>query len=234
MKIAVRKAGVTKLTIPASVSNGFPHFRGKYLVSKEACAADGVDPQTLVTKAPTEKTGKYYLRMGLNPDGNEVVDLNVEDAERREKFSRELAQKWAGVPKTGNNKYQGTCERCGELLPPGYGHLQFCAMDTGCPTHMDKDGYHLTCTDKSRCDAGVEDRRRVEREHAISNFELYLSARSWGDYQPVEWKGDIRRPAEEIARECRELLDRSYDVDTPLTDAEILAKISAAKAKVIS
>lgn len=61
---------------------------------------------------------------------------------------------------------------------------------------------------------------------------IYLSSRGWGDYSPVEWIGNITRPATEIFAECKHLLETGYDVDRPdLPDEKILADIYAEKNK---
>jgi hypothetical protein len=60
---------------------------------------------------------------------------------------------------------------------------------------------------------------------------IHLSTRGWGDYSSVEWHGDITRPDAEILAECRNALTTADDVDLAhQTDAEILAKITGAKA----
>lgn len=69
-----------------------------------------------------------------------------------------------------------------------------------------------------------EERRREER-----TVEIVLSTRGWGDYGVVKWKGDITRPAEEIAKECRRSLDNATDLDRNLTDAEIANEIKKAR-----
>jgi len=61
---------------------------------------------------------------------------------------------------------------------------------------------------------------------------IYLSSRGWGDFSPVEWRGDITRPDAEILAECREWLAKSHDVDQPFqSDDEIMGKISRAREK---
>lgn len=51
----------------------------------------------------------------------------------------------------GTNRKPGQCERCGELLQPGEGRLQYCEYDTGCLKHHDSSGYHLYCLDGVGC-----------------------------------------------------------------------------------
>ena len=89
LKIYKRDGGI--LTIPNySVVGGFPTVQGKWFVSKTACEADGADPRALTTKRPTDSTGKYYLKMGVNPDGNRLVDYDEDERERERK--REQAE----------------------------------------------------------------------------------------------------------------------------------------------
>ena len=61
---------------------------------------------------------------------------------------------------------------------------------------------------------------------------IHLSSRGWGDYSPVEWVGDVRRPDTEIIAECRTRLDNSYDIDARPTDAEIAEKIASARGEI--
>lgn len=87
------------MTIPYTLLNGFPHFQGKFLTSKVECQKDGVDPKSLVGTPPTESTSKYYLRMGMNPDGNEVIDDNDLSARRTaEASARDTARRDALTP----------------------------------------------------------------------------------------------------------------------------------------
>ena len=59
---------------------------------------------------------------------------------------------------------------------------------------------------------------------------IYLSARGWGDYSPVEWTGDLDRPEAEIVAECQVLLARAVDVDEPTqSDEQIGVKILLAR-----
>ena len=62
--------------------------------------------------------------------------------------------------------------------------------------------------------------------------KIYLSSRGWGDYSPVEWAGDLSKSDAEIIAECRAMLDRANDVDTPLSNEQIAAKVAEARAKV--
>jgi hypothetical protein len=87
----VIKDGVQKVSIPYRLTNGFPNFQGKYLVSKTITSEDGVDPKDLVKKAPTPASAKYYLRLGMNPDGNELID--DEDLQIRKNQVRDCAEK---------------------------------------------------------------------------------------------------------------------------------------------
>ena len=48
----------------------------------------------------------------------------------------------------------------------------------------------------------IRDRMEAEREAEMRRGRIYLSSRGWGDYSPVEWVGDITRPAAEIEAEC--------------------------------
>lgn len=78
---------------------------------------------------------------------------------------------------------------------------------------------------RARWDA---ERAAEERAEAVK-ARIYLSSRGWGDFAAVEWVGDITRPAAEIEAECARLLASAHDVDTPLSAAEIAAKVAAAK-----
>lgn len=74
----------------------------------------------------------------------------------------------------------------------------------------------------------VEAARALE-EKERRTVTIYLVTRGWGDYGFVEWTGDITRPAEEIAKECREKLDQCEDKDRNLKDAEIMVEIAKRK-----
>ena len=59
---------------------------------------------------------------------------------------------------------------------------------------------------------------------------IYLSSRGWGDFSPVEWRGDITRAENEILAECKSLLKKGYDVDHPnQADGDLLQKIRVVK-----
>lgn len=74
----------------------------------------------------------------------------------------------------------------------------------------------------------AEENRKAEIERRT--VTIYLSSRGWGDYSPLEWRGDIMRPDNEILAECRDLLTNGYDVDfAKQTDDEILKKIAQAR-----
>lgn len=62
--------------------------------------------------------------------------------------------------------------------------------------------------------------------------KIYLSSRGWGDFSPVEWRGDIAADNMSILAECKKLLSDGRDVDEPnQSDEEILKKIEAAGLK---
>lgn len=185
----VRKEGKTKLSIPYVITNGFPNFQGKYLVSGETCKADGIDPKSLVLKAPNSKTEKYYLRMGQNPDGNLLVDSEEESRKRQDEAERKILALHLNSPRNGDNRKWGHCEKCDVALPPGYGKLRFCAADTGCPDHMDRDGWHIRCADESACAVRVPAARRAakirslrdqaEHEKSVAIGALTYDADGW-------------------------------------------------------
>lgn len=97
MTLHVIKDSVEKMSIPYELdAMGFPHFNGKYLVSRKVCESAGVDPKPLICKRPTEATRKYYLRMGVNPDGNRLVDHEQLEGEKSvERRDREAARRAA-------------------------------------------------------------------------------------------------------------------------------------------
>jgi hypothetical protein len=70
----------------------------------------------------------------------------------------------------------------------------------------------------------------AERRKLI--VRITLSTRGWGDYSSLEWSGNITRPDSEILAECRAELNAGHDVDQRnQSDADLLAKITAARAK---
>lgn len=164
----VRKNGETKLSIPYTIGVfGLPTFQNRYLVSKESCAADGVDPKPLITRKPTEKTEKYYLRLGKNPDGNVLVDDAEECAARIADGEAKSIALHVGSPRSGDNRKWGSCECCDVVLPPGFGKLRFCGMDTGCMEHMDRDGWHVRCSDQNACAARVPAAHRARKIRSL-------------------------------------------------------------------
>lgn len=75
----------------------------------------------------------------------------------------------------------------------------------------------------------TEQARKIEAAKIVS---IYLSSRGWGDYSSCNWSGDITRPDAEILAECKHNLTTELVVDKPdQSDAEILAKITEARAK---
>ena len=75
-------------------------------------------------------------------------------------------------------------------------------------------------------------KREAKKETEKYTITIYLSSRGWGDYSPVEWIGDVRRPVAEIVVECQRILAGGHDVDTPnQSPEEIAKKIEAEKAK---
>ena len=79
----------------------------------------------------------------------------------------------------------------------------------------------------------AEYQKAQDREAKESKMvTIYLSSRGRGDYSPVEWRGDITRPVNEILEECRKALETGFDVDNPnQSDAELMANIVAAHEK---
>lgn len=69
-----------------------------------------------------------------------------------------------------------------------------------------------------------------KEERRARRVTVYLSARGWGDFSPLEWYGDITRPEADILAECRRALAEGHDVDMPnQSDEELLGKIRAAR-----
>lgn len=75
-------------------------------------------------------------------------------------------------------------------------------------------------------------RQAKAQDERANRLTIYLSSRGWGDYSPVEWVGDRRRPTSEIVEECQNLLKSGHDVDRSIqTDLEITALVLEAKRK---
>jgi len=62
-----------------------------------------------------------------------------------------------------------------------------------------------------------------------NTVSIRLASRGWGDYSPVTWTGDIRRPDAEIIAECEAALACASDVDA--MPADITALVVAARDK---
>lgn len=76
---------------------------------------------------------------------------------------------------------------------------------------------------------------KIDDETRASTVSIRLSSRGWGDYIPLSWSGDIRRPQAEIVAECRALLKDGHDVDhRDLTDEAILALIDGTRKKIMT
>ncbi len=74
--------------------------------------------------------------------------------------------------------------------------------------------------------------RAAAAEAEANQITIHLSSRGWGDYSPVAWTGDRRRPTAEILVECQALLKNGHDVDQPnQTDDAVTSLIEAAKRK---
>jgi len=85
---------------------------------------------------------------------------------------------------------------------------------------------------KTEIEARKAEEQRQCKELETNTISVYLSSRGWGDYSPVEWSGDGRRPDVEILAECRHLLATGHDVDDPRqSDEQILTAIHNARAR---
>ena len=63
-------------------------------------------------------------------------------------------------------------------------------------------------------------------------IKIYLSSRGWGDYNSLDWTGDITRPDADILTECKDLLVNGHDVDKRnQSDADVLKLIQEARTK---
>lgn len=74
MKIYVVKNGETKIVLPeAEFHLGCVGYQGKWMVSKDACETEGIDPSDMVLRKPTEETALFYSKMGMNAGGVELL-----------------------------------------------------------------------------------------------------------------------------------------------------------------
>jgi len=116
-------------------------------VSKAACAAAGIDPKSVqvFTLDAQKPFIRFYLRMGMNPDGNEVIDWNAKEA-------RETAEWKAKNPQHGPQPYRFVCEDCGDKVWSGTR-----CWETGL-THPGPDGSQMPepPTDTERHEAALE------------------------------------------------------------------------------
>jgi hypothetical protein len=99
-----------------------------------------------------------------------------------------------------------------------------------CALHMGTNPGGTEVLTPAEADARLAPQRAAEEETRKYTRTIYLSGRGWGDYSPVEWTGDVRRPDAEIIAECRAMLDRSSDLDDPQTDEQIAGKLTQARA----
>ena len=79
----------------------------------------------------------------------------------------------------------------------------------------------------------IADKIDKDKQEIVDNtVTIYLSSRGWGDFSPLEWAGDIRKPDADIMDECKKLLQNGYDVDMPnIADDELINKINQARIK---
>lgn len=76
----------------------------------------------------------------------------------------------------------------------------------------------------------ADEEQRLRDAQKAKIVSVRLSSRGWGDFSPVEWRGDITRPTTEILAECKGLLANGHDVDFPNRgDEEIIADIEKAR-----
>jgi hypothetical protein len=97
-----------------------------------------------------------------------------------------------------------------------------------CALHMGDNGATQVLT-PAEAEALLAPQRAAEEQTRKYTRTIHLSGRGWGDYSPVEWTGDIRRPDAEIVAECHKLLDGANDIDEPQTDEQIAGKITEAR-----
>jgi hypothetical protein len=73
----------------------------------------------------------------------------------------------------------------------------------------------------------IAEKNRIQKDTEDNRITVHLSSRGWGDYSPVQWTGDRRRPFSEILVECIRLLSTGHDVDQPnQSPEEITSKIT--------
>lgn len=112
-------------------------------------------------------------------------------------------------------------KRWSDIAPEHYAHLGWCGE---CIVET-QDEYTLRLRRKYS-----SEKNGCKNVHESKQICVYLSSRGWGDYSPVEWRGDATRPTSEIVKECQGLLASQHDVDNAnQTDAELAGKIDAAK-----
>lgn len=177
----------------------------------------------------------YLYRPGV-PTASGAVALPMAEwaAQQQAERDRHLAAALAGDQRTGNNKYAGHCEHCGIWILPGYGIATYCGMDTGCPEHMHRAGWHLSCADQARCKERATAAVAAEREQRMASAKIIISSRGWGDFSPVAWQGDLRRADAEILAEMRHALTDAVanqgDVDHPnQSDEQLIGLIAQAR-----
>ena len=80
--VAIKPDG-TITYLPYTIgARGFPNWKGRYFISSKQCQRAGIDPKNLIEKPPTHETEQFYLRMGINPDGIELIDVDEFEARR--------------------------------------------------------------------------------------------------------------------------------------------------------
>ena len=242
--VIVRDGKVVMSVSNATAEDGFvgaPTAKGRgYVADGVLLERDGVKSEFLgaIKNKPSiaiTKYAKYVFQPGVvTESGAEAVPTAEWDARQQAAADVRFAAALSNDARTGNNRKPGSCEECGVLLLPGYGTLRFCGADTGCVEHMDRDGWHITCADTARCAERKIARAAAAREERLANGRIHISSCGWGDYAPVQWEGDLRRPEEEIVAECvaglKSAVQSGVDVDDPnQTVDQIAAKVRSAR-----
>ena len=213
----VIKDGKIKLSIPYELTGGFPNFQGKYLVSKEACGAGGIDPKTLVSKVPISATEKYYLRMGVNPDGNEIID----DDDYRERGSRlqverESVRRAALTPEQRSleDKIREGLEAWNEIDRLQYLSHKALTRDTD-DMNVDR-GYRLQAEASSKAKVWAEkypEAAAVRRAEQMKSQATELQRQAVGAllYDADGWlsKEDQKKSHDSLMRQAAELIEKA-------------------------
>ena len=88
----------------------------------------------------------------------------------------------------------------------------------------------FTCPEEDYQKATHQAKKELIDKEA-NTIKVFISTIGWGDYGCLYWEGDGRKSDSEIITECRELIEKTDDIDIKPTDQQLKAEIDKARQK---